>query len=164
SDFAFLSRMLESAGVSYYFEEGGDAMKLMLSDAPHRNELCAPPLPYKDDASTALEPYVTRVSLGKAVRPGRYTRRDREYRLAAAYPLLASAEVKDALEVEARLERYHYTPGAFLFESQKGYGTPVADDRGKMRSDESEAAALAARRLLAKRGRGKRLTFETNAP
>src|SRR6185503_11160897 len=66
-------------------------------------------------------------------------------------------------DVEGRLERYHYAPGAFLFGSDKGGGTPMADDKGKARADEGEGALLAARRLEAKRSSAKTCTFETNA-
>src|SRR5262249_23015344 len=89
-----------------------------------------------------------------------YTVRDHDYRRPAGYKLVGTAAEKG---VEARLERYHYVPGAFLFESEGGEATPHADDRGRYRTDEKEAGALAQRRLEAQRAEATVCTFETNA-
>jgi hypothetical protein len=68
------------------------------------------------------------------------TLRDRDDRLPAGYPLLAS---EDLGGIESRLERFQSTPGAFQFESSRGAGgTPVADDRGAVRSDKRHADNL----------------------
>src|SRR5262249_55613519 len=64
--------------------------------------------------------------------------------------------------VEPHLERFHYTPGAFLFESDQGDDTPYADDRGKHRTDETEAQKLAEKRLAANRGDALTCSFLTN--
>jgi type VI secretion system secreted protein VgrG len=73
------------------------------------------------------------------------------------------ASAKGGQGIEEKLERYQYTPGAFLFGTDQGESTPVADDKGKTRTDEKEAALLAQKRLDAKRGSAKVCTFETNA-
>jgi type VI secretion system secreted protein VgrG len=163
SDFAFLSRMLEDAGISYYFEQGDTQTRLVLSDAPQASERRHAPIAFKDNPTTSPDrEYVTHVRVGQRVRPGRYTLRDHDTRLAASYQLLASAETPGA-GVEARLERFHYAPGAFLFGADQGEGSPHADDKGKTRSDEKEGAAVARRRLEAKRASAKVCSFETNA-
>ncbi|MEZ4308452.1 MAG: type VI secretion system tip protein TssI/VgrG [Polyangiaceae bacterium] len=163
SDHAFLSRMLEDAGVTYYFVEEGDKTMLVLSDAPQKNDPRSAPLPYRDSSTDLPAGHATRLRLVQKVRPGKYTMRDHDYRLAAGYPLLKSAEGK-RVPAEEKLERFHYTPGAFLFRADKGEDTPSADDKGKARSDEKEAETIAKKRLDAKRSDAKVIQFDTTAP
>jgi type VI secretion system secreted protein VgrG len=73
------------------------------------------------------------------------------------------ATAAGASSVEQQLERFDYAPGAFLFESDKGEATPHADDRGRYRTDEAEAAAMARRRLDAERAEALSCVFSTNA-
>ncbi|MRG92977.1 type VI secretion system Vgr family protein [Polyangium spumosum] len=160
SDHAFISRMLEDAGISYYFTQSGDETKLVLSDAPHANAP-RPVISFRDTPTVADREHVTNVRVGQRVRPGRYVLRDHDYRRPPSYNLAASA-AKPRVNIEDRLERFHYTPGAFLFGVDRGEDTPNADDKGKARTDESEAATLAAKRLDAKRSSGNVVSFETN--
>lgn len=162
SDYTFMCRMLEDAGISFYFQQSEGKTRLVLADAPQRDELREHALPFRDDVSMVSSEYVTQVNVGQEVRPGRYTIRDHDYRRPASYKLLSSAEAAN-VEIEKKLERYHYTPGAFLFGATKGEDTPVADDKGKARTDEGEAALLAQKRLEAKRASAKTCTFATNA-
>ncbi|WP_437312038.1 type VI secretion system Vgr family protein [Sorangium sp. So ce388] len=164
SDYTFLCRMLEDAGVSFYFESAGEG-RLVLDDGPHRNTRRAP-IAFRDHPTDTDQDHVTEVEIGRRLRPGKYTVRDHDHRRPASYRLLASAsgagDGGGAGGVEERLERFHYVPGAFLYESDKGESTPVADDRGKYRADESEGAALAQRRLEAKRASAREIAFKTN--
>lgn len=162
SDFSFFCRILEEAGVAFYFEQGEDESRLVLSDAPHTNARRDAPLRYFSDTSTARGDWATGVRAALRVRPGRYVMRDHDYRHAASYKLAASSSCW-ALPVEDELVRYHYTPGAFLFDAEGGGDTPVADGRGKMRSDEARAADLAKKRLDAKRTGGCSVSFSTSA-
>jgi type VI secretion system secreted protein VgrG len=164
SDHAFLSRMLEDAGICYFFEDHGGETRMILADAPHAAARRAGALTYVDRPNPGMAPveFVTALRIGQRIRPGKYTMRDRDYRLPPAYPLAASATAKGR-GVEERLERFHYTPGAFLFGTDKGEVTPAADDKGKTRSDEGEAAKLSQKRLEAKRGSAKNCSFTTNA-
>jgi type VI secretion system secreted protein VgrG len=164
NDFAFISRMLEDVGVSFYFEQEAGESRLVLAEAPQQNELRTPRIHYRDNPMVAnpQDKYVTSVHVAQQVRPGKYTLRDHDYRKSPTYKLVASAEDSN-VPVEERLERFHYTPGAFLFQSEQGGSTPVADDKGKHRTDEAEGATLARKRLDAKRGSAKVITFETNA-
>lgn len=160
SDFTFLCRMLEDAGVSFYFRtEDGDT-RLVLHDAPQLNARRAPPIAFRDNPTDANREHVTAVHVGRSIRPGKYTVRDHDYRRSPAYNLRSSATAAGG--IEEALERFDYTPGAFLYESDDGAGTPVADDKGRYRTDEKEATALAQRRLEAERGQAKTITFETN--
>jgi type VI secretion system secreted protein VgrG len=162
SDYAFLCRMLEDAGICFYFRQTDDGTRMVLSDAPQANPPRAAKLAFQDDPNPGLDmEFVTRVEIGRRVRPGRYTMRDHDYRLSPSYKLAATAA--SASGVEDRLERYHYTPGAFLFGTDKGEPTPSADDKGRARTDEGEAAALARKRLEAKRASVRTMSFESNA-
>jgi type VI secretion system secreted protein VgrG len=161
SDYAFLSRLLEEAGVSFYFTGDSGETRLVLSDAPETNDPRDPRIPFRDRPGDVDLEHVTRVRVGRRVRPGRYTLRDHDYRRPASYRLLASAAAEGG--IEQQLERFHYTPGAFLFESDRGEATPTADDRGRYRTDEAEAAAIAQRRLDAQRSEAFSCTFESNA-
>ncbi len=161
TDFTFLSRMLEDAGISYYFEADGGETKLVLHDAPQSNTLREPAIAFRDNPTDAAMEHITDVRIGRRIRPGKYTLRDHDYRRPPSFKLLATA--KGAQGVEEKLERFHYTPGAFLFESDKGDATPNADDKGKYRTDEAEASAMAQRRLDAKRAVAKVVSFDSNA-
>jgi type VI secretion system secreted protein VgrG len=159
SDYDYLCRVLEDAGISFYFEQDGEETKLVLADAPQSNELRKPKVAFRDEPTEALREHVTAVRIGRKVRAGRYTVRDHDYRRPPDYKLIASAAKGG---VEDKLERFHYTPGAFLFEADKGEATPHADSKGKYRTDEAEATTLAEKRLAAKRGEAVVCTFETN--
>ena len=163
SDYLFISRMLEDAGIAFFFEQVDGESKLVLADAPHSAEPRDPPLPFSDSPTGRVkgQERVTAVRIGRRVRPGRYTMRDHDYRLPPSYPLLASSS--GGIGIEDKLERYQYTPGAFLFGGDKGESNPSADDRGKARTDEGEAATVARKRLEAKQGAATSCSFETNA-
>jgi type VI secretion system secreted protein VgrG len=163
SDFAFISRMLEDAGIAYYFEQAGEETKLVLSDAPQSNPKREPVLLFLDDTSMVRQvqnEFVTGVRMVQRVRPGKYTLRDHDYRRSPSYKLMSSAA--GGKGIEEKLERFDYRPGAFLFGVDQGDATPVADDKGKTRTDEKEAAILAKKRLDAKRGSARVCTFDTN--
>jgi type VI secretion system secreted protein VgrG len=159
SDFAFICRMLEDAGISFFFEPGKEETKMILSDAPQAADARAP-IAFRDEPTKADREHVTSMRVGRKIRPGKYTMRDHDYRKDPSFKLVA--EAKNAQGVEEKLERFHYTPGAFLFGTDKGEATPHADDKGKSRTDEGEAATLAQKRLDAKRGSAKTVTFQTN--
>jgi type VI secretion system secreted protein VgrG len=160
SDYAFLCRMLEDAGVSFYFATDEDESRLVLTDTPETAEPRAPAIAFRDQPTVAALEHVTAVHLDRRVRPGRYTVRDHDYRRPPTYPLLATA--RRGTEVEDRLERFDYAPGAFLFESQRGEDTPVADDRGRYRADEAEGKVITQKRLDAERESALACSFETN--
>lgn len=162
TDYAFLRRVTEDSGISFFFEQSGAQMKLVFSDAPHLGELRPKLLEYHENVTLNSGEYITHLSLGHNVGPGKYTIRDHDYRRPPNYNLSATAEYYFA-EAEAQLEGYHYVPGAFLYGSDKGEDTPCADDKGKSRTDEKEAQRLARIRLEARRAQSTSCTFETNA-
>ncbi len=160
SDFAFISRMLEDAGITYWFETAGDLSKLILSDSAEAGEPRAPIESVDDPSAIPWQDYVTKLSVAREVRPGKYTMRDVDYRIPPNYPLLSSSA--DGKPLESQLESFHYVPGAFLFEGE-GSGTPSADSKLTVRTSEREAERLAKRRLEAKRAEARTYKFVTNA-
>ncbi len=161
SDYSFLNRMLEDAGISFFFEAKGDETVMILSDAPEAAQLRQPPVPYHENPTDGDVEHFTQVRIGRRVRPGKYTVRDHDYRRPASFKLGASSS--DAIGPEEKLERYHYLPGGFLFESDKGDPTPSADDKGRYRTNEGIGSDIAKKRLDAKRAVAKVVSFDTNA-
>ncbi|NUP05732.1 MAG: type VI secretion system tip protein VgrG [Polyangiaceae bacterium] len=161
SDYAFLCRVLEDAGISFYFDDGQES-KLVLTDAPEKDEARVPQIPFVATPNERVaHEFVTGLRVMQQVRPGKYTVRDHDYRRAPDFPLVATAKGGDG--VEERLERFHYVPGSFLFRTEQGTDTPVADDRGKTRADLEEGRKIAENRLAAKRGNARTVVFHTSA-
>jgi type VI secretion system secreted protein VgrG len=84
SDFTFLCRMLEDAGISFYFEQQGEETRLVLADAPEARE-ARPPIHFREDVTTVHGEHVTSVRIGRKVRPVRYTMWDHDYRKDSKY-------------------------------------------------------------------------------
>jgi type VI secretion system secreted protein VgrG len=190
TDYAFFCRLLEEAGISFYFADGeGRGSDLVLNDAPQRNDLrVGPPLPFVDSptqAQSAELDMITKVRLKSSVRPGRYTLRDFDF-ARPAYALFS--EVPAAPDPEGRLEQYHYRPGSFLQETNATLGsgaastpgalaeaartaaatsavtaTPVADDKGVARFETRFGAKIAETGLTSARADKHLATYETNA-
>ncbi len=141
SDFAFLSRLLEEAGISYSIIDDEElGALLVLSDAP---EKIAPsredPIVFLDDPSAARErEYVTAVSVTEESRIEAVSLRDHDF-LRPAWLLLGEAR-RGGAEAGA-LERFSYRPGAFVIER----------DGGGSAHDAAYGAALATRALEAER-------------
>jgi type VI secretion system secreted protein VgrG len=159
TDLAFFSRMLEEAGISFFFVDLEGKTKMVLSDAPQHAKERANAIAFRDEPSVADREHVTKVRVSRHVRPGKLTLSDYDYRKSADYPLAASASSGG---VEEGLESYHFVPGAFNFEGEGIDGTPYADDRGMHRTDEGEGSKLAQKRLHAARGDASVATFYTN--
>jgi type VI secretion system secreted protein VgrG len=164
SDHAFLSRLLEEAGISYFFE--GDLEKgslLVLQDRPNAEPpRLAEPIPYaasREQAEHAGGPFVTAVQIAREVRPGKRTIRDHDFRK-PFFPLIG--ESTDGEPLEERLEQYHYAPGAFLVELDSPKEQPLADDQGVERRKKKAGDHLAKRALRSERIDGRRVDFETN--
>jgi type VI secretion system secreted protein VgrG len=163
SDYAFLSRLLEESGITFYFEDAaGEAGRLVLDDRPHAGEPHpGAPVPYSDKPDQVAErAYVTRLRLAHDVQPGRFAIRDVDFRRNPEYRLLA--QVSAGHPVDDQLEQYHYLPGAFLVEGGSRSDTPIADIQGIARHDERAGKLLAERSLEAARSIKRMVTFETN--
>jgi type VI secretion system secreted protein VgrG len=158
TDFSFISRLLEEAGITYFFTHDGPQSKLVLTDGP-TSEGPRPALPYVDNPSEAAElEFVTKVRLTQRVKPGRFTVRDFDFRNQLDYQLFQEARAK----TELAYEQYVYEPGAFWYEPGQAGGTPFADDRGVARTNEKEGKARVTRELDAERRTRRVVDFETN--
>ncbi|MBK9264414.1 MAG: type VI secretion system tip protein VgrG [Polyangiaceae bacterium] len=162
TDYAFISRLLEEAGICYVFPDtDGRESKLVLSDKLEAN---APrpggALPYVDNPNRESEKeFVTRVRLAHSVKPGAHVIRDYDFR----NPMFALfGDAPKAAGPEAKYEQYHYEPGASLVEGGKGGGTPAADDKGVARYEQSFAKGRAERMLGGVRSDKRVVSFDTN--
>ncbi|MBK8256788.1 MAG: type VI secretion system tip protein VgrG [Polyangiaceae bacterium] len=117
SDYDFISRLLEEAGISFFFaEEPKKGTVLVLADAPQAGPIReAGPLRFIDQPN---EPYTydhaTGLVISHDVRPGKVTLRDFDFRRSPTYKLFGSSEPPK--NIEERLEQYHYAPSSFLVE------------------------------------------------
>ncbi|XYH98334.1 type VI secretion system Vgr family protein [Sorangium sp. So ce1128] len=163
SDYHFLTRLLEEAGIAYTFpDDPAKGSILTLGDKLHLAAPRVPPLlPYVDNPNeTPDKELVTKVRLSHDVRPGAYRIRDHDLRS----PLFELAgDAAKAPAPEDRYEQHVYEPGAFLIESPRGGDTPVADDKMVARHDQKYGAERAQRALEGERVHKRGITFETNA-
>jgi type VI secretion system secreted protein VgrG len=167
TDYDFIARLLEEAGITYFFAYGDGASAaaqthLVLSDSPEKAEGRAP-LHYIVDHTTrtSTQEWVSHVRLSQRVTPGHVTIRDYDFRTKADYQL--SQEAKAGAANEVSYEHYDYVPGAFVVEPGKASDTPVADDKGVARVDEKFGKDLATRRLDALRRGALRVSLRTVA-
>jgi type VI secretion system secreted protein VgrG len=162
SDFDFVNRMLEQAGISYYFEHGRST-KLIFSDAPHKSEPRAgAAIHYVDEPNIeAREDYITHVRLAHRFRPGKVSMRDFSFRRPAE---ALEAEATDGSPQEQKYEHYHYAPGSFLVETDSGSRLPHADDADRTRHQEPHGKRLAKNRLGALRRARRTVSFASNVP
>lgn len=161
TDFAFLSRMMEDAGVSFYFEPSEEGSVLVLHDEPQQRDSARSVLTFHDEPQVTERNFATDVHVLQAVRPGRMTIGDLDYRRTSTeQPRLSAA---GGLPRELPLEQFDYEPGAFLYEAPRGTRTPAADDRGASRSDERLGRRKVENRLLGKRSSGKRVRLLSDA-
>jgi type VI secretion system secreted protein VgrG len=160
TDFGFLSRMLEDAGISFSFEDDGGETVLVLDDAPHVRPLATSPLRFFDSPGVADVDFATKVEIVQRVRPGKISTGDLDYRRAPTNQPRISAS--GGLPQETALEQFHYEPGTFLYQGAGGGSTPTADDRGAARTDESTGARKVEAHLRGHRADGLRVRLESN--
>ena len=167
SDFTFFCRLLEEAGIAFYFVDNDeDDSILVFNDQPNKNELRSGlPIPYVDNPSSGDDEYVQHVRLAQEVRPGAHVVRDFDFRRKPDYQLFGRSKAmgKESAVREQKYEQYVYHPGGFRIDDGKAGGTPVADDKGTARHDEKEAGSLAERVLVGIRTSNRMLQFVTNA-
>jgi type VI secretion system secreted protein VgrG len=162
SDFAFINRMMEEAGIAYTFpDDDAKGSRLTLGDELQSGETRpGGALPFVDNPNrNAQKEFVTNVRLAHAVRPGAHVIRDYDFRN-PAFELFGDAP--KAKGAEANYEQYYYEPGGTLVETGKGGGTPVADDKGTARYDQSFGKGRAGRMLGGTRVDKRAVPFETN--
>ncbi|MFS8068677.1 MAG: type VI secretion system Vgr family protein, partial [Byssovorax sp.] len=155
TDLELFDRLLEEAGISYFFDDqrGDGASHLVLADAPERAETRRAGVTFTSEPSPTWElPFVADVRVAHEVKNGLVTIADFDFRR-PDYALIYRAEA--AGPGEAKMERYSYAPGSALADvpaaSNMATDTPVADDQSRARADEHQGDELAERRLQAVR-------------
>jgi len=162
TDFAFINRLLEEAGIAYFFTFNGSQTALVLSDEPTTGDP-RPALHFADNPNEAAErEFITKVKLTQRVKPGRLTVRDFDFRNRLDYQLFSEARAQVANELP--YEQYTYEPGAFWYEPGAGGAgdTPVADDKGVARTNEKEGSKLVTRTLDGERRTRRVVSYECN--
>jgi type VI secretion system secreted protein VgrG len=158
TDFALVNRLLEEAGIAYFFTHDGTQSAMVLSDQPTQGDP-RPPLHYVSGLTQGtLHEIITRVTLAQRVKPGRFTVRDFDFRNQLDYQLFTAARAA----TEIPYELYDYEPGALWFEPGQGGDTPVADDRGTARTNPAEGDRLVGRYLDAERRGRRALSYQTS--
>ena len=160
SDYAFVCRLLEAAGISYVLEQRESTTTIILRDAPERVEPRSVPLQHVGEPTTG-QLFATGLRTQRRIRSGRTTFADHDPRLPNE-PLLGQAS-SSGHPLESRLETFKYVPGAFKFGNTGPKDTPTADDRGRSRSDPDEATRIAGRDAAAKVARSQRVSFNSNS-
>ena len=161
SDFAFLTRLWEEAGIAFTFPDDEEGKKIVLGDKLQEGPMReGAPIAYVDNPSTAAEQeFVSKVRLAHEVRPGAHTIRDYDFRR-PSFPLFG--EAPKATGSEANYEQYHYQPHGLLVEPGKGGDTPSADDKGIARHEQKAGHERADRTLAGTRTGKVLVSFETN--
>ncbi len=161
TDFAFLCRLWEEAGIAFTFPDDEEGKTVILGDKLQEGATRdGEPIPYVDNPNAASEKeFVTRVTLAHEVRPGAHTIRDYDFRR-PSFPLFG--EAPKAKGPEDTYEQYHYQPHGFLVEPGKGGDTPTADDKGIARHEQKAGQERADRTLAGTRTGKVLVSFETN--
>lgn len=164
SDYNFMCRLLEEAGITFFFEHDADkGTVLVFSDEPQGRDARLAAIPFVDDAGQAQvsgAEFATALRMRREIRPAKVVLRDFDFRK-PRYELLAQAQAESGLEEQ--LEQFHYVPGAFKTEGHEPGDTPTADDLGCARACEVAGSGLAKRILEAERTRRRKIAFNTNA-
>jgi type VI secretion system VgrG family protein len=163
TDYNFVCRLLERAGITFSFVFHEGHTELVLDDHPEKAEpRGGPAVRYVDNPNQEAErEFVTMVQLYHQVRPGKFTYKDFDFRRKPDYDL--KGEAKGEIASEQLYEQYHYEPGGFLEETGRGAGgTPVADDKGMARHDDQVGKGRAERSLRSARRPKRVVSFATN--
>jgi type VI secretion system secreted protein VgrG len=166
TDFAFVCRLLERAGITFHFTfEAKNDTVLTLTDQPERGPVRpGPPIHWVDNPNRSAQlEFVTKVRVTQGVRPGKFTIREYDFRKKPDFPYFSHAE--PAPPPEAFYEHYHYHPGDSLRvdppDGGNG-GTPIADDKGKVRTSQQELDGHAGRSLSSVRRSRREVLFQSN--
>lgn len=161
TDFKFVSRLLEEAGIAYTFPDVDDSGSVLtFSDKLHKNPMRpGPPVPYEHNPTMEAEKeFVSEISPVRDVRPGALIIRDYDFRR-PDYKLIGEAPKSPD---EAKYEQYHYIAGGMFVEAGQGGDTPVADDKGIARHHQPTGDKRATRMLEAARADRGGLAFKSN--
>lgn len=163
SDLAFIHRMLEDAGITYWFEDVADVGSVVVfSDEPQSRSPSAALAWSPEGIENGERPDARRVELRRRLRPGRYTLSDVDIRESADRQPIVSAIDAQATALEQLIERFHHSPGVTQVEGSPS-DTPTADERIAIRSDLAFGRTLAQKRLAGERRDAKTLSFASRS-
>jgi type VI secretion system secreted protein VgrG len=170
TDLDFFQRLLERAGITYFFDFKEAESNLVLTDAPHEGPARpGGPIRFADTPSEDAEvEFVTRVKLGHELRPGSFSLRDFDFRRRPDFDLVGRHEATEQGQdgTTSFLERYRYEQGAMLRVGPKDdatEATPAADRKAKVRASLEEGTRDARLRLEAERAGRRAVRFATSA-
>jgi type VI secretion system secreted protein VgrG len=164
SDLAFVSRLLEEAGITYWIRTDIDGPgTVVFNDAPNRAESVGV-FPYSNAPRETHRlgiPFVHDVRIEESVRTGVVTLRDYDF---ANPEFLLRAASSNPIHAESRIESYVYSPGEFLeeFSGDIARGTLASDDLAVARFRQSKGFQDATLRLDAERTGRRSLTMNAN--
>lgn len=178
TDFNFVSRLLERAGVTYRFDFDGDRKKtkIVFDDQPQAGMVREPTtnkwetnhrdlaIPFQDTPNEASErEFVTNVRVSRQITPGKFTVREWDWRRQSGFSFLESS-VPPEDDPELFYEHYEYRPvESRRVSADKNDGnTPTADDKGPVRQEPKRTKAFATVAVDALRQTYRRVTFKTN--
>lgn len=161
TDDAFMRRLLEAAGITFFHRRTPTGSQLVLTDAPQDGPRRSWPLAHSNEPLGGDRLFATEFAATREVRSGKLVLADHDHRLPNK-PLLARADARPS-GVEANLEDFRYVPGAFRFGTSGAKDTPHADDRGRTRTDGDEGSRLANQAAAAAIARSRTFRFSSNA-
>lgn len=173
TDFAFLSRLCEEEGISYFFDHaiktgaGSKVTSILFADKPETRDPIEVTLPYRNTGKHKTFAdggnVIYDVTLGQEMRFGTATIGDFDLRLLPHMELLQKAPGEGAAPEELVYEDYQYLPGAFRALPGTGDPTPIADDKGLVRTVQEQREYRTKREIGAARSGRTTITLKTTA-
>ena len=173
TDFAFISRLLEEEGISYWFDHaiksgaGSTVTSVFFSDQPELGKSLGP-FPYRQTGTHKTfqdgENVIFNVVVAQRMKFGTSTIRDFDLRLAPDLNLAHSEKAEGATPEEHKYEDYRYVPGAFrAIGDGDAEPTPVADNPLKVRTVDEQKTFRMKREIASARNGHTTITFQTSA-
>jgi len=146
SDFDFVSRLLETEGIFYFFEHDEQAHKLIMADSPSHHPVVPGPAPVPYDPEGALrgEAVIDGWETDYAMRPGKYALCDFNFGDPATELLVESPSTL-TFGQNPQLEIYDYPGGYVKLGTEEEGKFSKGEARIKIRRQEGDAQALVVR-------------------
>lgn len=162
SDLAFVTRLLEEAGIAWLFATEVAGEKLVLSDTIASRPPRKHPQPILFEDSTMGHhdrEWIGDVQIGHEVRPGTHLLVDFDFRHPSYDKRAESPKVEG---LEGRYEQVEYAPGSFLVVEDGAKDTPAADALLRARYADEHGVRRSTIAHEAERTGRRHVRFETN--